>query len=134
MTTPDPTIIDVVRKLDAEDAPEETYDLLGAILQSHAASADHFQSMQDRWWAEARATVVAMQDGIEAAMAEREWGGTTANYERVLGMIDEAVSRAGYGPIHDWYTEQELKSESKFGDRRYPPHPAYKAASGWGAM
>lgn len=80
--------------------------LLTAIVLSQERDADRFQALQDDHVDDLTAQVWAMIDGVNAALSDYEWGGTTASYERVLGRVGSAMSVAGSGPVHDHYRKQ----------------------------
>jgi hypothetical protein len=108
---------------------DDVNTLLGAIFAQQEADANHYQKMQDNWWAETRAKLRIMHDGIAWALRNNQWGGTTAQYEQCLTRI----CNLEYPPLEilDWYKQQELE-HGPFSD--YTPHPKFLSCDdprGW---
>lgn len=99
------TIIDVTRAVIEKEGEgaEETLDLLGSILSHHAASADHFRSLQDGWIAEANAKQMVMRDGIAFALSQCPFGGMTSDYEYCLAVVRSLLHVSTLHPAYSYY-------------------------------
>lgn len=114
----------------ARTIPEEGLDVLSAIMRMQEADRDHGQRLLDRHTDDLTATLWAQQDGVAAAFAAYEWGGTTASYEHVLRLVEMAMRVASYGPVHNFYRDQitarREAGECYFGHlTAHEPWPAY---------
>jgi hypothetical protein len=115
MSADEPNMVDV-----ALLAPEAG-GVLSLIADQMSRDAKHRQDFQEALWVEALAEAKAAQDGVRHALLEGEWGGTTAQYERTLGLIEAAMAHARYdGPIRRWYI-------AEFKEDRFSKavHPSY---------
>ena len=120
-----PTIVDVARALPSGEEGNAGADILGMVVASMERTREYHQGLQDGWWANDRAEIVAMRHGIAAAFAQSDWGGTTRSYEITLDRIERAMANARYdGPIRRYYRDQ-VKLVGEFQLDQIPPHPAY---------
>lgn len=135
-----PTIVDVTAaviksKAKTKGEADAGLDVLSFIVRQQERDRDFFDRIQNQWQDQARAEVVAMRHGINAAVARCDRLGTTRSYEDCLEEIMVAMDNARYhGPIRDFYIEQERKArETNAGDQR-TPWPAYQLPYGRGSM
>ena len=98
MTNNEPTMVDAAAAIIAEDGPDSpALDLLSTIGRQMERDAEHRQGIMDSWAAKDNGRRLLLEHGIQNALNNCEWGGTTRQYEETLGQIERVLelSRAG---------------------------------------
>lgn len=93
-----PTMIDVVRE------NPEMGDLLSLIGRQMEADAQHRHDFWFDTYVRQQAELIAIRHAVESALADCASGGTTAEYERTLTRISNALHLRR--DIIDWYAER----------------------------
>lgn len=107
MSTDNPTIMDVVA---AEQGTTTEADpvlgVLDIIVRHQQAEQDMVQGWMDSWLTEANTARLLMEHQIRFALNSCEWGGTTRDYERTLGIVEGALYADRFHPAWNFYEDQ----------------------------
>lgn len=129
-----PTIVDVAAAVvnsHGADDPTETLDVLSFIARHQQAEAAWRENTAWDMPHRETARYRCLSDGVAAALAAREVGGTTRDYERAIGRVQDAIAASWNGPVLDWYVADERArleqaANGQFGARERSPHPMYR--------